>query len=105
MGKRLHQIFRFIGQATGYLLIFPVRVYQKMLSPLLPKSCIYYPSCSHYMVHAIEKHGPFKGPALGVLRIGRCNPMFSGGVDEVRSDLTLAVALRQYREFYRKKEH
>lgn len=57
--------------------------YKKCISPLLPDSCIYYPSCSSYMLEAIEKHGVFKGIYLGTLRLLRCVPWKEGGFDPV----------------------
>lgn len=55
-------------------LILPVRVYQWTLSPLIGRNCRYYPTCSHYMIQAIEEWGPLKGVWLGIRRIGRCHP-------------------------------
>jgi putative membrane protein insertion efficiency factor len=60
-----------------------IRVYQKVLSPILGGSCRYHPSCSHYTYEAIEIHGAAKGTWLGVKRIGRCQPFFKGGFDPV----------------------
>ena len=63
--------------------MFPVRVYQRFVSPLFPRRCKYYPTCSSYAVTAIERHGVFKGMILAVWRILRCNPWSMGGVDHV----------------------
>ena len=63
--------------------IFLVRLYQAMLSPLLPGSCRFQPTCSVYMVQAIEKHGVIKGGWLGIKRIGRCHPWGGHGHDPV----------------------
>lgn len=57
--------------------------YKKCISPLLPSVCLYYPSCSTYMLESIRKHGIFKGVALGVKRLLRCNPAAKGGFDPV----------------------
>ncbi|KRN88998.1 membrane protein insertion efficiency factor YidD [Ligilactobacillus ceti] len=65
------------------LLIYPVKFYQKGISPLLPPSCRYYPTCSSYMIQAIEKHGPIAGLVMGIARIFRCNPFLRGGHDPV----------------------
>jgi uncharacterized protein len=65
------------------LLILLVRAYQVALSPLLPPSCRYYPSCSAYAIEALEKHGALRGSWLAVRRIGRCNPFRPGGFDPV----------------------
>lgn len=65
------------------ILIIPIKIYQKFISPCFPPRCKYYPSCSHYAVDAIMKHGPAKGLVLGIWRILRCNPQSRGGVDYV----------------------
>ena len=58
-------------------------LYQTTLSPLLPTSCRYYPSCSHYSQEAVEKYGVLKGVWLGVKRLGRCRPLGGQGYDPV----------------------
>ncbi len=58
-------------------------LYQTTLSPLLPTSCRYYPSCSHYSQEAVEKYGVLKGIWLGVRRLGRCRPLGGQGYDPV----------------------
>ena len=60
-----------------------VRFYQRFISPLLPDSCIYIPTCSQYAVEAISKYGVLKGCWLGLRRILRCNPWRDGGYDPV----------------------
>jgi len=66
-----------------WLLVALVRGYQIVLSPLLPASCRYYPSCSAYAVEALEKHGARHGGWLALKRIGRCHPFHAGGYDPV----------------------
>jgi putative membrane protein insertion efficiency factor len=65
------------------ILIAPIRLYQRFLSPLLPPSCRFTPSCSHYAVEALSRHGPVKGGWLAVRRIGRCHPWGPTGYDPV----------------------
>lgn len=79
INKAVKAVLRFIG----WLLILPIRFYQKYISPLTPATCRFTPSCSHYAIEAIRKHGPFKGLALAVWRILRCNPWGGSGYDPV----------------------
>ena len=73
--------------ASGALLrrcaIAPIWFYQRHISPMLPDSCIYVPTCSQYAVEAIEKHGVLFGIFLAARRILRCNPLHAGGYDPV----------------------
>lgn len=65
------------------LLILSIRFYQRCISPLTPPSCRYTPTCSQYMVEAIEKHGALRGLYLGTRRILRCHPWGGSGYDPV----------------------
>jgi uncharacterized protein len=65
------------------LFIAPIRLYQRVISPLLPPRCKYYPSCSQYAVEAIRVHGVGRGLVLGAWRLLRCNPLSDGGLDPV----------------------
>lgn len=60
-----------------------LRVYQTVLSPLLPPTCRFHPTCSSYAILAIRKHGALRGAALTVRRIARCHPFSAGGFDPV----------------------
>ena len=71
------------------LLIGLVKGYQHYISPLTPPSCRYHPTCSHYMVQAIEKHGAIKGTTMGLARIMRCHPFTDGGFDTVPEYFTV----------------
>ncbi|TVQ12914.1 MAG: membrane protein insertion efficiency factor YidD [Balneolaceae bacterium] len=66
-----------------HILIFFVRAYQLMISPYLPPSCRYNPTCSSYAVEALSTHGAVKGLWLTIRRIGRCHPWSEGGYDPV----------------------
>ena len=66
-----------------HVLVFFVRAYQVGLSPLLPASCRYYPSCSAYAIEALQKHGAARGSWLAARRILRCHPFRPGGYDPV----------------------
>lgn len=65
------------------IFIFLIKLYQKVISPLFPPSCRFYPSCSNYAIEALKKYGIFKGSAKAGWRILRCNPLSKGGYDPV----------------------
>jgi putative membrane protein insertion efficiency factor len=65
------------------IVIFLVRVYQYALSPYFPNSCRYQPTCSQYMVEAIQEWGVLRGVGLGLNRICRCHPWGGHGPDPV----------------------
>jgi putative membrane protein insertion efficiency factor len=69
------------------LLIFPfvilIRLYQTILSPLLPASCRFHPTCSQYSLEALKKHGLWKGAQLAAKRISQCHPWGGQGHDPV----------------------
>ena len=69
--------------AMDRALIALIVVYQRLISPLFPPRCRFYPTCSQYAVEAITKHGPVKGGYLALRRIMRCHPLHPGGIDEV----------------------
>jgi putative membrane protein insertion efficiency factor len=66
------------------IFVKPIEVYRRFVSPMLPPSCRYWPSCSEYALQAIQKHGVLKGGLLGAWRVIRCNPWSRGGIDPVR---------------------
>jgi putative membrane protein insertion efficiency factor len=66
-----------------WLLVLLVKLYRWLLSPVLPPSCRFYPSCSAYALTALERHGAARGTYLTVKRILRCHPFHPGGVDPV----------------------
>lgn len=68
---------------TSALLRLIVRGYRWCLSPLLPPSCRFHPSCSHYAEEALERHGAVRGTWLTARRICRCGPWSAGGYDPV----------------------
>lgn len=63
--------------------IFLVKVYQTLISPLTPSTCRYQPTCSHYTVEALQKHGLFYGGRLAIKRIFSCHPWGKSGYDPV----------------------
>ena len=71
------------------ILIACIHFYQHFISPILPPSCRYYPTCSAYTVEAITKHVAIKGVLMGIARILRCNPFVRGGYDPVPDHFSL----------------
>jgi putative membrane protein insertion efficiency factor len=81
MMSDLSKAFAFLRGAICFALIALVRGYQLLLRPLFGGQCRFYPSCSHYMIGAIQKYGPLRGPLKGIWRICRCHPWNEGGFD------------------------
>lgn len=81
--KVIVRTFKFIGLIPKFCLIGLIRFYQKIFF-FLPRRCRFYPSCSEYMIEAVQKKGVIKGFLLGCWRILRCNPFCSGGYDPVK---------------------
>ena len=69
--------------ATHRLVLQPIRAYQRLISPALPRRCKYHPTCSAYAVQAVESFGILRGAALAAWRLLRCNPLSRGGYDPV----------------------
>lgn len=66
-----------------FLLIAPLRFYRYAISPMLGRSCRFYPTCSEYAIEAVERHGALHGGLLAAKRVGRCHPFNRGGYDPV----------------------
>ena len=66
-----------------FLLLLPIRFYQKTISPLFPPSCRFTPTCSQYAIEAITKYGAIKGIWLATKRILKCHPWGKYGYDPV----------------------
>lgn len=69
---------------TQIIVIAALKGYKLFLSPLLPSACRYRPTCSEYMLAAVEQYGVLRGVWLGLKRLGRCHPFHQGGYDPVR---------------------
>ena len=65
------------------LLIFLIQAYQWVVSPVLPPSCRFHPSCSRYAAQALKKHGVFGGLLLAAIRFAKCHPFHPGGMDPI----------------------
>jgi len=77
-----------VSRLIKIIIIFLIKLYQFIISPLNPSSCRHIPSCSQFTIEAIEKHGVFKGGWLAVKRIGHCHPLGTSGYDPVPDPLT-----------------
>jgi putative membrane protein insertion efficiency factor len=74
-------VFRFLVRLPSLAIIGFVRLYQLTLSPIIGRNCRFQPTCSHYMIGAVEKYGAVRGALKGIWRILRCNPFTRGGYD------------------------
>jgi len=72
-----------VGRILAKPLVWLIRLYQNVVSPLRPPTCRYYPSCSAYAVTSLERFGVLRGSWMAARRIGRCHPWAPGGVDHV----------------------
>ncbi len=75
--------FTFITEIIEIILIIFIKMYQKILSPILGRRCRFYPTCSQYAIIAIKRYGPIKGGILTIKRILKCHPGHPGGFDPV----------------------
>jgi uncharacterized protein len=71
------------GIGPRRLLMALIRLYQRFVSPALPASCRFHPSCSQYALEAVTRHGAIKGSWLAARRLARCHPFHPGGFDPV----------------------
>jgi hypothetical protein len=72
-----------VSRIARWLAVAPIAVYQRVLSPFLPRRCKYEPTCSHYAIDAIGEYGILRGAVLALWRLLRCNPWSYGGYDPV----------------------
>ena len=77
------------------IILLLIRFYKNAVSPHIPRSCRYFPSCSSYAYEAVEKFGPCRGLYLAVKRVLRCHPFHQGGFDPVPADFTLLTLKRK----------
>ncbi len=77
------KVISFLKKVLSLFLIGIIKFYQLFVSPVLPSSCRFYPTCSNYSIQAIKRFGPVKGGYLSVRRVLRCNPWNPGGYDPV----------------------
>lgn len=79
-----------------YIAIALINFYRKIISPLFPAKCKYYPTCSAYALTAVKRFGFIRGTMLAVWRILRCNPWSMGGIDPVPEKFTFKVKKFDY---------
>ena len=78
-----HRYHRHRAPVVRWALILPLVVYQRVVSPFLPRRCRFVPSCSEYARQAILRYGPLRGGWLALRRLVRCGPWHPGGYDPV----------------------
>lgn len=70
-----------IRKILQYLIKGLIRTYQVLISSWMPPRCRFYPSCSQYMLQAVDRFGPFRGTLMGLRRLMKCHPFNDGGYD------------------------
>ncbi len=83
----MHDLMRTLLRLPRSVLIGLVRLYRLLLSPWLGQDCRFAPTCSHYAIEALARHGAIAGSALATWRILRCNPLCQGGCDPVPDNM------------------
>jgi putative membrane protein insertion efficiency factor len=83
MRLRLKQGLRLALMPLGFVLIALIKIYQYVLTPMMPPTCRYLPTCSAYAAEAVERHGAVLGAWLALRRIARCHPWGGHGYDPV----------------------
>ncbi len=92
MERDKRTISKLFGNAVSFLLISFIRFYRYFVSPIFPKKCRFYPSCSVYAIQAIRRFGPLEGFLMAMWRIVRCAPWSRGGYDPpIKSPLRESV--------------
>lgn len=84
------------GRAVSAAMRAMVRAYQLMLSPVLPPSCRFLPTCSDYAIEALAEHGPLRGSGLAICRLARCHPWGGSGYDPVPHPFAVTDAARPH---------
>ena len=77
----MNDIVSILVRLPASLLVAVVRVYQRTVSPLLGRTCRFYPSCSEYFIGSVRRHGALSGALRGLWRVCRCHPFHPGGYD------------------------
>jgi len=83
MSESMQRLGGVLRSSSLWALLLPIRFYRRWISPALPASCRFYPTCAGYAEEALRLHGPVRGGWLALRRLGRCHPWTPGGVDHV----------------------
>jgi hypothetical protein len=83
-----------IARVARGVAVAPIVIYQRLISPAIPRRCKYEPTCSRYAVEAIREFGILRGPVLAAWRLLRCNPWSYGGYDPVHAQRVFRTADR-----------
>lgn len=83
MSATVSRFTHVVSQAGSAVLLAPVRLYQRFVSPVLPARCKYHPTCSAYAVESVRELGVLRGVVVAAWRLARCNPWSNGGYDPV----------------------
>jgi len=75
------RVIKVVDRALRWAIKAAVRGYQLLISSWLPPTCRFYPTCSQYMIQAVERFGPLRGMWMGLRRLARCHPWNTGGYD------------------------
>lgn len=85
----MKKLWHSIRMALAEVLVFPIRLYQRYLSPLFPPHCRFSPTCSAYAVTALRRFGILRGSLLTICRLVRCQPFCKAGYDPVPAAFSL----------------
>lgn len=94
-GQAIMAVIKLEAMRVKRVLVRGIQGYQRFISPLKPPTCRFYPTCSHYGIEAIEKHGALKGGYLTTRRLMRCQPFHSGGLDYVPDEFDWCAPLQR----------
>ena len=82
-------------RALREFLLLPLHLYRRVISPLVPARCRYYPTCSRYALDAVREYGVMRGFVLAGWRLLRCNPLSAGGIDHVHDQRLFEAPARR----------